>query len=217
MASKTVTRSIDDILIYCRWYWWIYEPMAPEIAEEMNSFCRFCSIKQESVIFEHQSRKSLHGSYYYTWENRCFFSSLRFYFLSLAMGWCPWQPVTTSVTRVYGNCATLFSTKESFWCFYIAFKDIKYTLKLDSLLLTTILSFPCQYFERNGKQAWARKLTAGCLWFLPMIPTFRIYSLKNRTPFFLINTEFSHFCTYERHSDLFLSQNMLTNFCSLQI
>ena len=147
MASKTVTRSIDDILIYCRWYWWIYEPMAPEIAEEMNSFCRFCSIKQEFVIFEHQSRKSLHGSYYYTWENRCFFSSLRFYFLSLAMGWCPWQPVTTSVTRVYGNCATLFSTKESFWCFYIAFKDIKYTLKLDSLLLTTILSFPCQYFE----------------------------------------------------------------------
>ena len=46
-----------------------------------------------------------------------------------------------------------FLTKESFWCFYIAFKDIKYTLKLDSLLLTTILSFLCQYFERNGKQA----------------------------------------------------------------
>ena len=48
------------------------EPMAPEIAEEMNSFCRFCSTKQESAIFEHQSRKSLHGIYYYTWQNRCF-------------------------------------------------------------------------------------------------------------------------------------------------
>ena len=94
-------------------------------------------------------------------------SSLRFYFLS-GMVWCPWQPVTTSVTRTYGHCATLFLTKESFWCFYIAFKDIKYTLKLDSLLLTTILSFLYQYFERNGKQAWARKLTADCLWFLPM-------------------------------------------------
>ena len=45
--------------------------MAPEIAEEMNSFCRFCSTKQESAIFEHR-RKSLHGIYYYTWENRCF-------------------------------------------------------------------------------------------------------------------------------------------------
>ena len=43
--------------------------MAPEIAKEMNSFCRFCSTKQESAIFEHQSRKSLHGIYYYTWEN----------------------------------------------------------------------------------------------------------------------------------------------------
>ena len=94
-------------------------------------------------------------------------SSLRFYFLS-GMVWCPWQPVTTSVTRTYGHCATLFLTNESFWCFYIAFKDIKYTLKLDSLLLTTILSFLYQYFERNGKQAWARKLTADCLWFLPM-------------------------------------------------
>ena len=46
--------------------------MAPEIAEEMNSFCRFCSTKQDSATFEHQSRKSLHGKYYNTWENRCF-------------------------------------------------------------------------------------------------------------------------------------------------
>ena len=46
--------------------------MAPEIAEEMNSFCRFCSTKQESTIFEHQSRESLHGACYDTWENRCF-------------------------------------------------------------------------------------------------------------------------------------------------
>ena len=51
---------------------WIYEPMALEIAEEMNRFCRLCSTKQESAIFEHQSRKSLHGICYYTWENRCF-------------------------------------------------------------------------------------------------------------------------------------------------
>ena len=43
-----------------------------KIAEEMNSFCRLCSTKQESAIFEHQSRKRLHGIYYYTWENRCF-------------------------------------------------------------------------------------------------------------------------------------------------
>ena len=44
--------------------------MAPKIAEEMNSFYRFRSTKQESAIFEHQSRKSLHGIYYYKWENR---------------------------------------------------------------------------------------------------------------------------------------------------
>ena len=46
-----------------------------------------------------------------------------------------------------------FLTKESFWYFYIAFKDIKYTSKLVSLVLTSILSFLYQYFERNGKQA----------------------------------------------------------------
>ena len=46
--------------------------MAPEIAEEMNSFCRFCSTKQDTTTFEHQTRKSLHGKYYNSWENHCF-------------------------------------------------------------------------------------------------------------------------------------------------
>lgn len=37
-----------------------------------EQFCRFCSTKQDSAVFEHQSRKSLHEIYHYTWENRCF-------------------------------------------------------------------------------------------------------------------------------------------------
>ena len=94
-------------------------------------------------------------------------SSLRFYFLS-CMVWCPWQPVTTSVTRTYGHCATLFLTKESFWCFYIAFNDKIYFKTWFFTFNNNFVIFLYQYFERNWKQAWARKLTAGCLWFLPM-------------------------------------------------
>ena len=51
-------------------------------------------------------------------------------------------------------------------------------------------------------------------------PVFTVYpdfSHLNLTPFFLINKEFSPFYTYERHSDLFLSQNVPSKFCCLQI
>ena len=83
----------------------------------------------------------------------CIDSSLRFYFLS---GYGVMSSTTPDNKRDYNVWAlrNSFLTKESFWCFYIAFKDIEYTSKHDSLVLTTILSFLCQYFERNGKQAW---------------------------------------------------------------
>ena len=61
-----------------------------------------------------------------------------------------------------------FLTKESFWCFYIAFKDKIYFKTWFFTFNNNFVIFLYQYFERNGKQAWARKLTAGCLWFLPM-------------------------------------------------
>ena len=73
----------------------------------------------------------------------CIDSSLRFYFLS---GYGVMSSTTRDNKRDYnvGALRNSFLTKESFWCFYIAFKNIKYTSKLDSFVLTTILSFLCQ-------------------------------------------------------------------------
>ena len=159
----------------------------------------------------------------------CIDSSLRSYFWS---GCGVMSSTTRDNKRDYNVWAlrNSFLTKEIFWCFYIAFKDIKYTSKLDSLVLTTILSFLCQYFERNGIQAWARKLTVHVMtimalwqtiatmpspWSIPSTPQwqtiFRSTSMMNRFTHSTHDEPFHPCYKWQTISSMLLITNHCTN------